>query len=140
MMKPFDPWGGRESLESLWRDLDRFVPSVFRGSPQMAPPVNVFTSADGASVMAEVPGLEASRIEVAVEGNRLKLRAAPSAEPAYENAVYLRRERVVRGFERDVELPFPIEPDGVEATLRDGILWIQLQRAGRGRARKIEVR
>ena len=61
-----DPIGG---LLSLQGELERFMRNPAFGTGLSGygvfPPINVFDSSEGAVVVAEVPGLDASRIEVA---------------------------------------------------------------------------
>jgi HSP20 family protein len=138
-MRPLEPFNSAlyEPFESLRREFGRFLPTT-RPKRPTSPPLNVWSTDEGAVVLAEVPGLRPQDIELTVEGHRLILRGWP-AQAAPQNATYVHRERVARAFERDLELPFEIKADKVEATLRDGILWIQLRRADEDQPRRITI-
>jgi HSP20 family protein len=88
-------------------------------------------------VRAEVPGFEASELEVSVLGNVLTLRAEHRETPPAEGAapVERRSERV----ERTVTLPAEIEPDKIEARYHNGILEVHIPRVPSATPRRIAV-
>ena len=86
-------------------------------------------------VRAEMPGFEASELEVTLRGNVLSLRAE-HREPAEKGAVERREARL----ERTVTLPAGIEPEKVEACYRNGVLEIHVPRTPEAQPRRIEVK
>ena len=102
------------------------------------PPVNVFRKGDDVAVIAEVPGVRKSDLEVQVKGNTLRISGAkPVGFP--ERAGVHRRERLGGRFDRAIALPFEIDADAVQAECRDGLLALLLPRAAKDRARTIQV-
>lgn len=84
---------------------------------------------------AEVPGFEASELEVTTVGDVLKVRAVhpPSEkEPASEHP-YAR-------LERSVTLPPGCKLEAIEARYRNGVLEVHIPRAPEVRPRRIEVK
>jgi len=55
------------------------------------------------------------------------------------NATYYRNERFEGEFRRSIALPEDIDPDKVEASYRDGIVEIRVQRREASRPRQIEI-
>ena len=102
------------------------------------PPVNVFRKGDGVAVIAEVPGVRKSDLEVQVKGNTLRIAGAKSADFPEKAGVH-RRERLGGRFDRAIALPFEIDADAVQAECRDGLLALLLPRAAKDRARTIQV-
>ena len=131
-----NPWCGARRLR---REVDR----LFRGRtvpPADAfPPVNVWTDEDGAVVTAELPGVEPEALEITTTGQALTIRGKRESEEAGEGATWYRHERASGSFVREIELPFAIDHDHVEATCRDGILEIRLQRCEADKPKKIAV-
>ena len=133
---PFD------ALLGLQQALD-----AFRGSGWLdagpsgggaSPPVNVFRKGDDVAVIAEVPGVRKSDLEVQVKGNTLRISGAkPVGFP--EGAGVHRRERLGGRFDRAVALPFEVDAEAVQAECRDGLLALLLPRAAKDRARTIQV-
>jgi HSP20 family protein len=102
------------------------------------PPLNVFRKGDDFVVIAEVPGVTKSDLEVQVKGSTIRLSGAKSVSYSEKAAVH-RRERLGGEFDRAVTLPVEIDPDGVKAEYRDGILALFLPRAERDKPKSIKV-
>ncbi len=138
-------WSDLERFGSWdpWREFDRMRRQLARSlAPAAAefPSVNVWTSADGAIVTTEMPGIEPKDIEIAVEGSSLTLKGTRRPEEAKEGAMYHRRERWHGQFSRSVDLPYAVQTDKVHAKFSTGILTISLPRAEAEKPRKIEIR
>ena len=102
------------------------------------PPVNVFRKGDDFLIIAEVPGVKKSDLDVQVKGRTIRLSGAKSVGYP-EKAALHRRERLAGRFDRAVTLPVEINPDGVKAEYRDGILALFLPRAESEKAKSIKV-
>ena len=134
---PFD------ALLGLQQALDAFRGSGWldAGGPSGGgafPPVNVFRKGDEVAVIAEVPGVKKSGLEVQVKGNTLRISGAKSLEFPERAGVH-RRERLGGRFDRAITLPVEVDADAVRAECRDGLLALLLPRAARDRARTIQV-
>ena len=102
------------------------------------PPVNVFRKGEDFILVTEVPGIKKSDLEVQVRGNTIRLAGAKSL--AYpEGAALHRLERLAGRFDRALTLPVVIDPEGVRAECRDGVLALFLPRAERDRPKSIPV-
>jgi len=85
-------------------------------------------------VRAEVPGFEASELEVTVAGNVLTIRAEHRpAEKEVPAEPYGRLERTMT-------LPVGANPERVTALYRNGVLEVHLPKAAEAQARHIEVK
>jgi HSP20 family protein len=102
------------------------------------PPVNVFRKGDDFLIIAEVPGVKKSDLDVQVKGRTIRLSGAKSVGYP-EKAALHRRERLAGRFGRAVTLPVEINPDGVKAEYRAGILALFLPRAESEKAKSIKV-
>lgn len=102
------------------------------------PPLNVFQQDDSVMVVAEIPGVDKSDLDIQVKNNRLRI--AGKRDIAHENGASLhRRERVSGAFDRTIAVPMEIEADKVRAEYRDGILAVHLPRAVRDRPRSVKI-
>ena len=102
------------------------------------PPMNIFCKGDDFIIIAEVPGIKKSQIEVQVKGSTIRVAGTKSVE--YPEKVSLhRRERLAGRFDRSVSLPVEIDPDGVKAESRDGVLALFLPRAAHDKPKSIQV-
>ena len=133
---PFD------ALSSFQRALDTFRASNWlEAGPSGGgayPPMNVFRKGDDFVVIAEIPGVKKSELEVQVKGRTLRLSGAKSVSYPEKAGVH-RRERLGGRFDRAVTMPVEISPDGVKAEYRDGILALFLPRAEADKPKSIKV-
>ena len=134
-------------LMDQWkREMDRLFADFTGGrtvSYQRAgvfPPLNVSEDSDKLYVSSELPGIEPDDIEIHVEGDTLTLRGERKLPEAAEGVNYHRREREGGRFRRIITLPARIDPTGVEAAFKNGVLNIVLPKATEARPRQIKVK
>ncbi len=97
-----------------------------------------FRKGDDLIVIAEVPGIKKSDLEVQVKGNTIRLSGTKSVDYPDKTGLH-RRERLAGRFDRVVTLPVEIDQEGVKAKCRDGILALFLPRAERDKPKSIQV-
>lgn len=134
------PWG---EMERMRREMDRLFSTspAYRLNPAPAyPAMNVWTNQDGAVVTAEVPGIDTEALNISVVGNTLTVSGNRTPYELREGETYHRRERGSGNFTRSFELPFGIEPGGVEAVYEKGVLQITLPRAEADKPRRIAIK
>jgi len=132
--KWFDPWS---EFEALFGSVAPTGVSEACGCDY--PAVNYYTKEDSALIEAELPGVEASDIDIAIEGHTLKLTGERKGHGNSEGEHVRRAERWNGKFERTVELPFNVESEKVEAKFHNGVLTITLPRAEAEKPRKIMI-
>lgn len=125
----------QQALESH-RSADGFGTGTVSGGAY--PPLNVFQRDDSVVIVAEIPGVKKSDLEIQVKNNRVRISGKRAIE--YEDGASLhRRERVSGAFDRTIAIPMKIEADNVKAEYRDGILAVNLPRAERDKPRSIAI-
>ncbi|HEY4043415.1 MAG TPA: Hsp20/alpha crystallin family protein [Rhodopila sp.] len=102
------------------------------------PPINVFRKNDDFVLIAEVPGITKSDLDVQVKGRTIRLAGTKSINFPDKASVH-RRERLSGRFDRSLTLPIEIDLDGVRAECNDGILVLFLPRAENDKARSIKI-
>jgi HSP20 family protein len=100
-----------------------------------APELNLYASDDAAVVTAELPGVAPADVQVQLHDEVLSI--AAQRQPLEAAGLGIERQPVRLG--RSVQLPFAVDPDHVEARLKDGILTVSLRRAAADRPRRIAV-
>ena len=134
-----DPFG---TLVDLQKALDVFRQSDWLQSSPSAggsyPPLNISRKGDGFALVAEVPGINRSDLEIQVNGRTIRLAGSKSVQYP-ENASVHRRERLQGRFDRSITLPIEVDQDGISAECRDGVLILTLPRAERDTPRSIRI-
>lgn len=102
------------------------------------PPINVFRKGDDFVVIAEVPGITKSGLDIQVHGNALRIAGTKTVNYAEKASVH-RRERLAGRFDRAITIPVEIDADKVKAECHDGILALYLPRAERDKPRSIKL-
>jgi HSP20 family protein len=108
--------------------------------PATFPPVNVWEEGEHVFVEAELPGLDLKGLEIYVTGGNQLTLQGESKPPALDKGAWHRRERPFGKFARTLTLPFPVDPDKVEARLENGVLQVRLAKHESARPRKITVK
>ncbi|MEO7245089.1 MAG: Hsp20/alpha crystallin family protein [Rubrivivax sp.] len=131
-------------LDRLQRDLTQLVdhsPAIRGAGRGGFPAVNVGSTPGAFEVYAFVPGLDAASIDVSLDRGVLSLSGERKASlPASDERVTLHsNERFTGRFRRIVNLPDDIDPNGVTADYRDGVLHVSVKRREAGQPRRIEV-
>jgi HSP20 family protein len=104
-----------------------------------APAIDVIETPQEVIVMAELPGVDPSSIDLSVTGNVLSLRGEKRAGDIPEGAGPL-RERQFGAFHRQVSLPGEVIFEGVQAEAHDGVLKVRLPKQEEARRRTIPIR
>jgi HSP20 family protein len=134
-----DPFG---ALLGLQNALEAFRRSDWlQSSPSASgsyPPLNIFRKGEDFALVAEVPGVNRSDLEIQVKGRTIRLSGSKSVQYPEKASVH-RRERLQGRFDRSITLPIEVDPDNVTAECRDGILAVTLPRAERDKPRSIRI-
>ena len=139
-------WQGFEELDRLQQEMNRLFSSYTGERIRRAvgfgvfPPMNVSEDADNLYVRAELPGVNPEEIEISVEGDNLTLRGERRLPEIQAGVNYHRREREAGRFRRIITLPARINPEGVEAAFKNGVLKIVLPKAVEARAKQVKVK
>lgn len=140
MMTGFaDPF---ETLFNLQRALEARVASDWLQNQTTSqgpfPPINVFQQGDDILAIIELPGIDKKDLQIQAKDNTLRISGRKAASYP-ENASVHRRERSLGEFDRTLSIPVQIDPDGIKAEYRDGILALFLPRTERGKPRTIKI-
>ena len=102
------------------------------------PAVNVFAKGHDCVIVAELPGVKKSDIEVNVKGNQVRIRG--KKEISYGDSISVhRRERDSGSFDRTLTMPIEVDADKVQAEYQDGVLAVYLPRAEADKPRSVTI-
>jgi HSP20 family protein len=102
------------------------------------PAINVFQQGDSLVAIVEVPGVNKADLEIQAKDNTIRISGKKSI--AYQEGASLhRRERRSGRFDRTLTVPMRIEPNGIKAEYRDGVLALFIPRAESDKPRSIAI-
>jgi HSP20 family protein len=87
----------------------------------------------------DLPGFAPDEIDVQLNNNVLTVIGAREEEQKVDGATLNRLERRSRSFSRSVALPVNVAEEKVDATFRNGVLTVSMQKVDNGASRKNQV-
>ncbi|HEV3166781.1 MAG TPA: Hsp20/alpha crystallin family protein [Isosphaeraceae bacterium] len=115
-------------------------PSAERPSATWTPAVDLYETADEVVLLADLPGVNPSGIDLTVDGRLLTLRGEkPPGTAEGPASSDLTRERSFGPFHRQITLPSEVNADGVRANVHSGVLEVHLPKTESARSRTIPI-
>ncbi len=102
----------------------------------ITPPVDIFETGEGLTVVADLPGVEQKGLDVRVADGILTIQGT-TAHAAPGTPV--EREFELLNFYRQFELPEAVDSERISAELKHGVLTLRLPKKERAKPRRIEV-
>jgi len=99
----------------------------------LRPAVDIFEDADGVTLYADIPGVSKERLSVHVDGKTLLL------EGAVQAASGAQADRAGTRYRRSFALGRELDPERIEAKVKDGVLTLRVPKRAENRPRKIEI-
>jgi HSP20 family protein len=129
-----------EIFDNHGRWFGRELSDWLEAEAEMLHPVHLeITEADGAfNVQAEVPGFTAKELDIQVEPRRLTISGKHEAREENKKGKTVYCEQCANEILRSVELPTEVDQTKVTATLKDGILNIELPKTGTSKSVRVE--
>jgi HSP20 family molecular chaperone IbpA len=117
------------------------TPEVAAGRDMAAlrPSVDILEDAEGITLLADMPGVDRDRLHVHLDANTLQIDGEARIELP-EGAEALHADVRTTRYSRSFILSNELEPDKIEARLRDGVLTLRIPKHPEQRPRRIEVR
>lgn len=132
-----------DRMVTLNRALDQAFNGAWTGESRVwVPAVDVVEKKDAYLFYAELPGVDASQVDVKFEQNVLTIRGTKSsaiAAAGNDTRVYA-AERVSGTFERSVRLPEFVDGERISAEFTNGVLTVTVPKAQAAQPRKIEIK
>ena len=125
MDQAFGDWSGTTGIRSM-------AAGTF-------PAINVGASEEQVDVYVFAAGMDPKSLDISLQQNLLTISGERKIESP-ESAQFYRQERFSGSFRRVITLPEDVDPDRVNASYRDGVLHVAVQRREAVRPRQIEVK
>lgn len=132
-------------LDRLSRDMHRLfegMPVNIRAGRRGAfPALNIGHTPSSVEVYAFAPGMDPQRVKVEIHKGVLTIEGERASDlpPSGDKVNVYANERIAGSFKRVIALPDDIDPAQVDATYRDGLLHISIQRRADAQPRRISI-
>ena len=93
---------------------------------------------DSLSVRAEVPGFTSEDLKIEVEPRRLTIAGKHETKEESKKGKTVYSERCAKEIQRVIDLPSEIDSSKVNATLKNGVLTLEMPKAGPMKAVRVE--
>jgi HSP20 family protein len=133
-----------DRMMTLNRAFDHALSNAWTADSRVwVPAIDVIEKKDAYVLHAELPGVDASQVDISFEQNVLTVRgtkpATIQANGEGEVRVYA-AERVMGSFERSIKLPEFVDGERIAADFSNGLLTVTVPKAKAAQARKIEIK
>jgi HSP20 family protein len=103
------------------------------------PPINVFQQGYDILAIIELAGVEKKDLQIEAKENTIRISGKKTVDYPPGVSVH-RRERVSGEFDRTLSFPVQLDPNGIKAEYRDGLLALFLSRAESDKPRTISIK
>ena len=101
----------------------------------VTPPVDIFETDEGLTVVADVPGLDERSLEISVDQGILTI----EGKAGFGSGELLWREYAMDGYWRQFQLPDTFDAGKAKAEVKHGVLTLHLPKAEAAKPRKIAI-
>jgi HSP20 family protein len=132
---------------NLFDQFNNEINRFFTGMPRVAanqerawvPAVDIREEEQRFVLCADIPGVDRENVDVTLENGVLTIKGERHAESEESGEGFHRRERVHGTFLRQFSLPDTVNADSINATVKDGVLEIEIPKHAKPEPRKITV-
>jgi HSP20 family protein len=124
------------------RVLERFFGEPSGGERSVGlwtPRTNVTETQESLTITAELPGLEAKDVDVAISGDMLTIKGEKKQEKEEKDEHHHLMECSYGSFSRMVRLPAPVAADKIKASVKNGVLTVTLPKTEEAKPKAIPV-
>ena len=146
---PIGRWDPFRDAAALQDRINRIFSESFGSSRELddeggiydwRPPVDIYETAEGFILKAELAGVAKEDVSVEVRDNMLTLKGERLLDPQVKDEQYYRKERSFGKFQRSFTLQASIKPEQVKASFKNGVLTIVVPRPATEEAEQITVK
>jgi len=110
-----------------------------RNVKTFVPRVDIYETKDALFLVADMPGVDEKAVDVELEKNILTINGRAETE-AVKNSSLIYSEYEVGDYERSFTLSDEIDGDKIKATVKNGVLRLELPKAEKGKTKKIQIK
>ena len=130
------------TLDRMNRVLDQALTTDWTANQVWIPAIDIVEKKDAYVLYAELPGVDASQVDINFEQNVLTIRGTKTSsfDVAKDGELRVHAAERMRGtFERTVKLPQFVDGERITADFTNGLLTVTVPKAQAAQPRKIQV-
>ncbi|MGC9312087.1 MAG: Hsp20/alpha crystallin family protein [Sediminispirochaetaceae bacterium] len=105
----------------------------------LSPAVDVVETSDEIVLTCDLPGVNRDDLDLSISRNVITIKGEKKGEQKKEGAKTFRKETWSGSFQRTLSLPETVDPDKVEASMKDGVLTVKIAKREEVKPRQISV-
>ena len=131
-----------EIFESNGKHFGHELEDWFKAESELFHPVHVrmAESDDAITVEAEVPGFEAKDLQINLERGRLSISGKRETKEEQKKGKAVYQERCSNEILRVIDLPVEVDASKAAATLKNGMLELQMPKSAMAKTTRVEVK
>lgn len=106
----------------------------------ISPSIDVVEKDDEIVVHCDLPGIEKEDVDISLANNVLTIKGEKKSEEKKEKSRKYRNETWSGSFQRTISLPEIVDPEKVDATMKNGVLTVMLAKQEDKKPKQINVK
>lgn len=102
--------------------------------------VDVYETPNSFIIKSAVAGVEPDKLDISITNEAVTIKGERSSEEKVKAQNYLHRECYWGRFSRSIILPQEVDPDKSQASIKNGILKINLPKISKSKSKKLKVK
>jgi HSP20 family protein len=138
---PYDPFGEMDRLQREIQQALDLSPNIRGFGRGGFPALNIGGTPQTVEVYAFAPGVDPKTLQIDLERGMLTIageRKSELPEAGKQSTLHI-NERFAGNFRRVISLPEDADPDAVDASFKDGLIHISIQRRAAAQPRRITI-
>ncbi len=141
-------WEPARELQTIQQEMNRLFGAAFDyqagtasgDSPRRwIPAMDLVEEDDHFVLRADLPGIQESDVNVEFQDNVLTLSGERKSEHEERKGGYYRLERASGGFSRSLTLPEGVDPEGIKASFKSGVLEVRVPKPEERKPRRVAI-
>jgi HSP20 family protein len=135
MYTTYDIFNDLNEIRSLFDNYFYDMPYSWRAADY--PYVNLYEKDDNIELAVLAPGVKVEDVNLQLIDNSIMIEIEKKSD--HKESPYIRKERSFGSYKKAVKLPFKVDPDKIEASMKDGILNVKLVKSEEAKPKKITI-
>jgi HSP20 family protein len=141
-------WEPARELQTIQQEMNRLFGAAFdadvgvsngNGARRWIPAMDLIEENDQFVLRADLPGVEQDAVDVELQDNLLTISGERKSEHEEHTGGYYRIERARGAFSRSLTLPEGVNPEGIEASFKNGVLEVRVPKPEQRKPRRVAI-